>query len=831
MKLTKILSSILTAALIASAVPVVRPVVCLAQTGEISINSTTFPDNNLRMVVTGYDTDNSGGLSADEINAVTYLRLSNMIITSTTGIQYFTNLTELRLYENCLSSIDLSALTKLRTFYCMCNDLTEISFSGLTELTSIDLYDNQLTTLDVSNLTNLSYLNCSSNQLTSLNAANCPKLIDLRCSNNNLRQGRDYFYVGNSIDLNNVDISHNNFTSMDWGTRRTKMKTLNCSYNDLASLSVNGLTALEKLDCYNNELTALDVSNLSNLKELDCSNNHIDTIDVSSNTALLIFYCSHNNLTELDVHDMSLTELGCDYNNLTLLNAQDCTDLQYLNCGSNNLSSFNLIRDYNLKYVFCGNNRFSGNLIFRRRDNLLELDCSSNPGLTSVDVSVNPNLKYLKCSGCDLETLDVSHNPNLIMLNCYNNHLTSLDLTNNNILEGLNCHGNDLTELDLTNNQKLTDLFSSSPISHGYNINTYGSTPNYFSMGKLSNASDFIRSYNMRGGISFTNELSCDIIDIITPSPIQEYNDFRQNLDQILHGNTGTPAPTPSNSGSGSGSNPGNNGSSSGSNSGTSNNSNISNTPFTPSDNEPGVAGFVERLYTIALGRASDPDGKFDWIAAITLRGSTGADAARGFLYSDEFMNKGYTNEDFVTILYRTFFNRNPEQAGFEAWVNALNNGASKEEVIEGFINSTEWANLCLTYGIRSGGTGTPNIEVEPTQGTIDFCTRLYTTCLNREADSNGLMAWARQLANERDTGSGAAYGFFFSSEFIGQNVDNSEYVRRLYRTFMGREPDSAGFNAWVAQLDSGVSRETVFRGFAESPEFTEICAIYGIIR
>ena len=250
-----------------------------------------------------------------------------------------------------------------------------------------------------------------------------------------------------------------------------------------------------------------------------------------------------------------------------------------------------------------------------------------------------------------------------------------------------------------------------------------------------------------------------------------------------------------------------------------------------PAVTETGVAGFVERLYTIALGRASDPVGKQDWIEAITLRGETGAGAARGFLFSDEFLNKGVSNEEFVATLYRTFFNREPDQAGFNAWVDVLNSGTSKQEVIEGFINSTEWANLCLFYGIRSGGTGVPSIEIEPNQQTIDFATRLYTTCLGRNADQNGLMAWARQLANQRDTGTGAARGFFFSSEFTGQNVSNGEYVTRLYRTFMNREPDQAGYDAWVGQLDSGISREEVFDGFAQSIEFARICAQYGIVR
>ena len=243
------------------------------------------------------------------------------------------------------------------------------------------------------------------------------------------------------------------------------------------------------------------------------------------------------------------------------------------------------------------------------------------------------------------------------------------------------------------------------------------------------------------------------------------------------------------------------------------------------------VSDFVERLYTIALGRSSDEYGKIAWIEAVTVRGETGADLARGFLYSDEFLNSNVSNEEFVCILYRTFFGREADRSGLEGWVNALSEGQSRRDVIEGFINSTEWANLCIIYGIRCGGTGSASVEVEPDENVIGFATRLYTTCLGRTADQAGMTAWARQLANQRDTGTGAARGFFFSEEFTRQNVSNAEFVNRLYRTFMGREADAAGFNAWVAQLDSGVSREEVFNGFAQSQEFGGICSSYGILR
>ncbi|MBQ1894974.1 MAG: DUF4214 domain-containing protein, partial [Clostridiales bacterium] len=113
----------------------------------------------------------------------------------------------------------------------------------------------------------------------------------------------------------------------------------------------------------------------------------------------------------------------------------------------------------------------------------------------------------------------------------------------------------------------------------------------------------------------------------------------------------------------------------------------------------------------------------------------------------------------------------------------------------------------------------------------IDFATRLYTTCLGRDADEGGLNNWANQLANMQISGSDAAHGFFFSAEFINAGHDNEEYVTRLYRTFMGREPDPAGFADWVGQLNNGADRESVFQGFAGSAEWAGICSDYGILR
>ena len=71
----------------------------------------------------------------------------------------------------------------------------------------------------------------------------------------------------------------------------------------------------------------------------------------------------------------------------------------------------------------------------------------------------------------------------------------------------------------------------------------------------------------------------------------------------------------------------------------------------------------------------------------------------------------------------------------------------------------------------------------------------------------------------------------FFSDELTKQGLTNEEFVMRLYRTFMDREADQGGFMYWLGKFGEGATREDVFYGFANSPEFRKICADYGILR
>lgn len=119
----------------------------------------------------------------------------------------------------------------------------------------------------------------------------------------------------------------------------------------------------------------------------------------------------------------------------------------------------------------------------------------------------------------------------------------------------------------------------------------------------------------------------------------------------------------------------------------------------------------------------------------------------------------------------------------------------------------------------------------EDKEGTEGFVYRLYNVALTRDAEEAGLSNWNTQLTGKTKTAAEVAQGIFFSEEFQNHEYSDVQYVKLLYRTMFGREADETGLKGWIEKLNSGMSREYVFRGFAESQEFENLCKSYNIER
>src|SRR3972149_1564769 len=112
------------------------------------------------------------------------------------------------------------------------------------------------------------------------------------------------------------------------------------------------------------------------------------------------------------------------------------------------------------------------------------------------------------------------------------------------------------------------------------------------------------------------------------------------------------------------------------------------------------VQGFVTRFYVQCLGRQPDTVGLNEWAGRLLNGSQTGADVAEGFIFSQEFTGRNLSNEAFVTVLYRAFFDREPDSSGYGIWLGKLSSGTSRESVLDGFLKSQEFAELCNSYGI-----------------------------------------------------------------------------------------------------------------------------------
>ena len=245
---------------------------------------------------------------------------------------------------------------------------------------------------------------------------------------------------------------------------------------------------------------------------------------------------------------------------------------------------------------------------------------------------------------------------------------------------------------------------------------------------------------------------------------------------------------------------------------------------------DPSFEEFVERLYTVALGRASEPEGKAFWVEQVVKNGFTGADCARFFMLgAPEFLGRNLTDDEFVEVLYKTYFDRESEPDGKAYWMGRLASGENRAVLVEEFIESVEWCNVCAGYGVKSGALY--HKATVPSKNAVKFATRLYTCCLGRDPEEDGLNYWALALTNLDATGYQAASLFFTLPEFVGLKTTNEEYLTRLYTTFMGREPEADGFNYWLGLLNGGTDRNDVMKAFAGCPEFQEICNQYGIVR
>lgn len=104
-----------------------------------------------------------------------------------------------------------------------------------------------------------------------------------------------------------------------------------------------------------------------------------------------------------------------------------------------------------------------------------------------------------------------------------------------------------------------------------------------------------------------------------------------------------------------------------------------------------------------------------------------------------------------------------------------------------------------------------------------EYVDRLYRKVLDREPDAEGRAHHVSALMDRRITPAQTGYGFYFSAEELKKREVNEEFVKELYRGLLGREADASGLEYWLKGSYKDMSRVDLFNAFAASAEFQAV--------
>ena len=249
------------------------------------------------------DLNDDGEIQFSEAESVIILNVRNKDILNLTGIEAFTNITELDCGLNDLTELNISNLESLEILKFIHNDLTDIDVSQNLNLREFWGNFNEFTSLNFTDNINLELITvpyCFT--LTSINVQGCTNLEQL--------------FVGET-NIQDIDISNN-----------------------------QNLTLIQAI---NTPITEIDVSQNPFLNRILLSETAITSIDVSQNQFLEYLLLNETLVTEIDFSNNT---------NMFSFQASDCSNLQFVNAkngGNFSIASFTTENNPLLDYICVDN--------------------------------------------------------------------------------------------------------------------------------------------------------------------------------------------------------------------------------------------------------------------------------------------------------------------------------------------------------------------------------------------------------------------------------------------------------------------------------------------
>lgn len=159
---------------------------------------------------------------------------------------------------------------------------------------------------------------------------------------------------------------------------------------------------------------------------------------------------------------------------------------------------------------------------------------------------------------------------------------------------------------------------------------------------------------------------------------------------------------------------------------------------------------------------------------------------------------------------------------------------------LEGLTEKTEYKNLKVTFTLENGKTvehtldtfTTEAEEVKPTGKTAEFVARVYKIALGREPEVEGWEFWIKKLDNKEISATEfIAENLMTQPEFVDRELSKRTFVTTMYSLIVNREPDEEGQKYWERKYDEyrrieGSIEELrirIAKEMMDQPEFKEL--------
>ncbi|MBD3184991.1 DUF4214 domain-containing protein [Candidatus Poribacteria bacterium] len=261
----------------------------------------------------------------------------------------------------------------------------------------------------------------------------------------------------------------------------------------------------------------------------------------------------------------------------------------------------------------------------------------------------------------------------------------------------------------------------------------------------------------------------------------------------------------------------------------------------------------------------------------------TAGDVISELMAAQEFIDRDLNNGGFVTTLYKAFFDREPDTRGYNYWLGKLNNGSTRQSILNSFASSAEFSSVCNSCGVIPGkivfdesaqpedsgneegdeegsgdetdgdeeedeGDGLGDDEDSGDNGDGDGDTgedqpgeeedeedeeavpvELFFINLHEEllliTPEQAVIDEAVSALSDGSKSAGDIISELMADQaFIDRDLDNSGFVTTLYKAFFDRDPDTRGYSYWLGKLNAGMKRSVLISYFMKSSEFRNIC-------